>query len=128
MSRFTPVMSTRAIHEDLNMIEVPIPYAERVGRSKLTIVGDGTRFLQSIVWTALAYNPVRLLGGLGVHHFYLGSMGAGIVVLLLSCCGVGAIVGLVEGILLLVMKDDEFNAKYNEREPESMEFVFQKKP
>ena len=56
---FTPVMSTRAIHEQLKMVEVPIPYAERVGRSKLTIVGDGTRFLQSIVWTALDYNPVR---------------------------------------------------------------------
>jgi hypothetical protein len=63
---FTPVMSTRAIHEDLKMVEVPIPYAERVGRSKLTIVGDGTCFLQSIVWTALDYNPVRLLGAVGV--------------------------------------------------------------
>ncbi len=63
---FTPVMSTRAIHERLNMVEVPIPYAERVGRSKLTIVGDGTRFLQSIVWTALNYNPVRVLGAVGV--------------------------------------------------------------
>ncbi len=63
---FTPVMSTRAIHEQIKMIEVPIPYAERLGRSKLTIVGDGTRFLQSIVWTALDYNPVRILGGVGV--------------------------------------------------------------
>jgi hypothetical protein len=63
---FTPVMSTRAIHEDLEMIEVPIPYAERLGRSKLTIVGDGTRFLQSIVWTALGYNPVRILGAVGL--------------------------------------------------------------
>ena len=63
---FTPVMSTRAIHETLSMVEVPIPYSERVGRSKLTIVGDGTRFLQSIVWTALNYNPVRILGAIGV--------------------------------------------------------------
>jgi len=37
-----------------------------VGRSKLTVVGDGTRFLQSIVWTALNYNPVRVLGGAGL--------------------------------------------------------------
>lgn len=63
---FTPVMSTRAIHERLKMMEVPITYAERMGRSKLTIVGDGTRFLQSIVWTALQYNPVRVLGAIGV--------------------------------------------------------------
>jgi glycosyltransferase involved in cell wall biosynthesis len=63
---FTPVMSTRAIHEELKMVKVPIPYAERLGRSKLAIVGDGTRFLQSIVWTALSYNPVRVLGAIGV--------------------------------------------------------------
>lgn len=62
---FTPVMSTRAIHEELKMVEVPIPYAERMGRSKLTVVDDGTLFLQSIVWTALGYNPVRVLGGIG---------------------------------------------------------------
>ena len=63
---FTPVMSIRATHEELKIVEAPIPYHERVGRSKLSVVGDGTRFLQSIVWTALMYNPVRVFGGLGV--------------------------------------------------------------
>jgi TM2 domain-containing membrane protein YozV len=68
-----------------------------------------------------------LLGWLGVHHFYLGSMGAGVVCLLLSFCfGLGALLGIVEGILILVMKDDEFDARYNQREPGSMEFVFMK--
>lgn len=68
-----------------------------------------------------------LLGGLGIHHFYLGSMGAGVVCLLASLCfGLGALLGLVEGILLLVMKDEEFDARYNQREPGSMEFVFMK--
>jgi TM2 domain-containing membrane protein YozV len=70
-----------------------------------------------------------LLGGFGIHHFYLGSTTAGIVTLVLTCCtGLGGILGLVEGIMLLVMSDDDFNAKYNYREPEGMEFVFQKKP
>jgi len=63
---FTPVMSTRAIHEGVKMVEVPIPYSERVGRSKLSVVNDGMRFLNSIVWTALSYNPVRILGALGL--------------------------------------------------------------
>lgn len=63
---FTPVMSTRAIHEGIKMTEVPIPYSERVGRSKLNVVRDGTRFLNSIVWTALSYNPVRILGMAGL--------------------------------------------------------------
>jgi hypothetical protein len=63
---FTPVMSTRAIHENLKMVEVPIPYSERVGRSKLSVVNDGLRFFNSIVWTALSYNPVRILGMIGL--------------------------------------------------------------
>ena len=69
-----------------------------------------------------------ILGGLGVHHYYLGSVGAGLICLVASCCvGVGGVLGLVEGILLLVMTDEEFDAKYNIREPESVEFEFQKK-
>jgi glycosyltransferase involved in cell wall biosynthesis len=63
---FTPVMSTRALHEQIRWREVPIPYKERVGRSKLSVVRDGIRFLQTIVWTALNYNPVRILGGIGL--------------------------------------------------------------
>ena len=59
---FTPAMSTRAIYENLHIVEVPIPYAERIGRSKLSVVRDGLRFTNAIVWTALAYNPVRILG------------------------------------------------------------------
>jgi glycosyltransferase involved in cell wall biosynthesis len=62
----TPVMSTRALHEGINIGEVPIPYSERVGRSKLSVVRDGRIFLQSMVWTALSYNPVRILGLLGL--------------------------------------------------------------
>jgi hypothetical protein len=62
----TPVMSTRALHEGLVMVEVPIPYSERQGRSKLSVLRDGMRFAQSIVWTALTYNPVRQLGLVGL--------------------------------------------------------------
>jgi hypothetical protein len=62
----TPVMSTRAIHEGVAMAEVPIPYSERVGRSKLSVVRDGSLFLHSILWTVLAYNPVRILGLVGL--------------------------------------------------------------
>jgi hypothetical protein len=58
-------MSTRALHEGLKMVEVAIPYSERAGRSKLSVVRDGLRFAESIVWTAMCYNPVRLLGMVG---------------------------------------------------------------
>lgn len=71
---FTPIMSTRALHEEIRMAEVAIPYSERVGRSKLSVVRDGTRYVQTITWTALNYNPVRILGGLAL--LTLGVAGA----------------------------------------------------
>ena len=43
------------------------------------------------------------LGGFGVHNFYLGYTGKGIAQILLTFCfGIGAIWGLIEGILILV--------------------------
>lgn len=69
---FTPVMSTRAMHEDITVVEVPIPYSERVGRSKLSVVHDGTRFLNSILMTALTYNPTRIFGLIGTGLVGLG--------------------------------------------------------
>jgi glycosyltransferase involved in cell wall biosynthesis len=62
---FTPVMSTRSVHEGLKVLEIPIPYRERTGRSKLSVVRDGIRFLWTIVWTALQYNPARILESTG---------------------------------------------------------------
>jgi hypothetical protein len=76
----TPVMSTRAVHEGVRLVEVPIPYKERVGRSKLSVARDGMRFLQTIVLTALSYNPVRLLGGVGVGCVALGGLIAAVLV------------------------------------------------
>jgi len=70
----TPVMSTRALHEGLKMVETPIPYSERQGRSKLNVVRDGTRFAQSIVWTALTYNPVRQLGLIGLAALLIAAL------------------------------------------------------
>jgi hypothetical protein len=81
----TPVMSTRALHEGLKMVEVPIPYSERQGRSKLSVVRDGMRFAQSIVWTALTYNPVRPLGLIGLACMAVAlAVAIGIVVLRLQ--------------------------------------------
>jgi glycosyltransferase involved in cell wall biosynthesis len=82
---FTPVMSTRALHERIKMVEVPIIYSERVGRSKLSVVRDGLRFANSIVWTAMSYNPVRLLGMIGVFAVCLAlAVGIGLVALRLQ--------------------------------------------
>lgn len=81
----TPVMSTRAIHENVRIAEIAIPYSERVGRSKLSVVRDGSIFLQSILWTVLTYNPVRILGLLGLAGVGLaGLVAVGLVLARLS--------------------------------------------
>jgi glycosyltransferase involved in cell wall biosynthesis len=79
---FTPVMTTRAIHEGIKIVEVPIPYSERLGRSKLSVVNDGLRFLKSIVLTALSYNPVRILGLLGLAGVAFAAVVAALLVVL----------------------------------------------
>ncbi len=82
---FTPVMTLRAIHEGLRLVEVPIPYSERIGRSKLSVVRDGLRYARSLIWTALSYNPVRVLGALGLGGVAVTALvGLGLVLLRLS--------------------------------------------
>jgi hypothetical protein len=70
---FTPAMSARAIYEGLRMIEVPIPYRERLGQSKLHPLQDGVRFLHAIVWTVMTYNPVRVFGMAGFGLIVAGA-------------------------------------------------------
>lgn len=52
-----------------------------------------------------------LLGGLGVHKFYVGAWGWGLVYLLFVWTYIPAILGLVEGIRYLTLSNDEFNRK-----------------
>lgn len=55
-----------------------------------------------------------LLGGLGVHRFYLGDTTGGIIriVITLVTCGFGQIIGLIEGIIYLTKTDEQFNQEY----------------
>jgi glycosyltransferase involved in cell wall biosynthesis len=70
---FTPAMSSRAIFDPhLSIVEAPMPYDERTGDSKLRVMGDGLRFLRTIVDTALTYRPLRLLGSAGLVALALG--------------------------------------------------------
>ncbi len=54
-----------------------------------------------------------VLGGLGIHKFYLGQNGWGIIYLLFFWTFIPAIVAFVEFILLLLMNDDRFDEKFN---------------
>jgi TM2 domain-containing membrane protein YozV len=53
-----------------------------------------------------------LLGGLGIHKFYLGRIGWGIVYLIFCWTFIPSIAGLIEGILYLTATDEDFERKY----------------
>lgn len=56
-----------------------------------------------------------LLGGIGIHKFYLGKVGMGILYLLLCWTYVPAIIGLIEGIVYLASNDENFQLKHKVR-------------
>jgi len=104
---FTPAMTARVACMGGVFVEHPIPYSERVGQSKLSVLGDGVRFLRVILGTVFAYFPLRVFGplaalcllaaaGLGLMPLQRWLDGAGlaewmiyrlITVLTLSTCG-----------------------------------------
>jgi TM2 domain-containing membrane protein YozV len=55
-----------------------------------------------------------LLGGFGVHKFILGYTTEGIIQIVITfvTCGIGSVVGLVEGIIYLTKSDEDFVRTY----------------
>lgn len=53
-----------------------------------------------------------LLGGLGAHKFYQGRIGLGVIYLCFSWTLIPALIGFIEGILMLVADEEEYEKKY----------------
>lgn len=56
-----------------------------------------------------------ILGGLGIHKFYLGNVGMGILYLLFCWTYIPCIIGLIEGIIYLTSNDHNFQIKHKVR-------------
>ena len=72
---FTPAMSARALLDReacVKLVEIDMPYCDRVGESKLHAVRDGFRFLGVITKTALIYRPIRFAALLAAGTFIGG--------------------------------------------------------
>jgi TM2 domain-containing membrane protein YozV len=55
-----------------------------------------------------------LLGSFGAHKFYLGYTKEGIIQLIVTIvtCGLGGVIGFIEGIIYLTKPDDQFYQTY----------------
>ncbi|MCH2126329.1 MAG: TM2 domain-containing protein [Pirellulaceae bacterium] len=55
-----------------------------------------------------------LLGSLAVHRFVLGDTKGGLIRILINVvtCGVGSVIGLIEGIIYLTKSEEEFVQTY----------------
>jgi len=53
------------------------------------------------------------LGGFGIHRFYLGQTGLGLLYLIFFWTFIPAFIALIDFIVLLLMSEEIFNQKYN---------------
>jgi TM2 domain-containing membrane protein YozV len=53
-----------------------------------------------------------MLGGLGGQHFYLGNTVAGILSIVFCWTYIPAIIGLIQGVMLLCMNEHDFHVRY----------------
>jgi TM2 domain-containing membrane protein YozV len=54
-----------------------------------------------------------LVGSLGIHKFLLGYTTEGVIQIILNIfCGLGGLIGLIEGIIYLTKTDEEFYQTY----------------
>ena len=83
---------------------VSVPHAPAGRRSQ----GDRNKYVAAL----LAF----LIGSLGIHRFYLGRIGSGIAMLVLSCTVIGLLVSVpwafIDMIRFLIMSDREFETRY----------------
>lgn len=98
------------------MAEFPPPDAPPRGRGIDDFSNDGRRReprhgepKSKVVAAILAL----VLGGLGVHHFYLGNATLGVCYLLFFWTFIPAVIAFVEAIVFLTMSDAAFDDKYN---------------
>lgn len=64
----------------------------------------------------IAFLLAIFLGGLGIHKFYLGQIGWGIIYLLFCWTFIPGFIALFEGCIYLMMSDEIFHQKYMSKE------------
>ncbi|QAY78787.1 TM2 domain-containing protein [Sphingosinicella sp. BN140058] len=86
----------------------PVRPAYDIASVRAPVANDRNKYIAALI--AFAFGP------LGIHRFYLGRTGTGILMLVLSCTIVGLLLSvpwaIIDMIRYLVMSEREFEARY----------------
>ncbi len=101
---FTTTITMALMTEGRKVVFVPIRYAMRVGSSKIRPIRDTSNFLMLICRTALAFNPMKVFGPVGVLLTAIGVALLLMRLLLPHPVGVATtVIVLVAGLQVLAM-------------------------
>ncbi len=93
-------------------IELPLPEANDTGNQALaTSIHDEPARATHHVDRQTAGFLAIFLGTVGVHKFYMGHVGAGLLCCFFCWTFIPTIVGIVEGIKLFSMTEEEFQKR-----------------
>ena len=90
-------------------INIDKPIANMTNKDGKTMPTNKNSYKSKTVAGLLAL----FLGSIGIHKFYLGKSGWGIVYILLSWTYVTILVSVIEGITYFAMNGEDFDNKYN---------------
>ena len=85
---------------------------ENPAQPQTTIINNGPAAVYTEKSRVAAILLCFFLGSFGIHSFYLGRVGAGILALLFCWTFIPALVAFIQFIILLCMSDTEFKEKY----------------
>ena len=92
------------------------PQAQPQAQPQVVYVQQNTAHPERAAWPVkskvVAAVLAFLLGGLGVHKFYMGQIGAGVLYLLFCWTYIPCLIAFIEGIMYLCTSDDDFERKY----------------
>ncbi len=93
-------------------IKIKAEICPKCGVRQINVANNGTAAngKNRILAAILAF----CLGGIGIHKFYLGRIGAGIAYALFCWTFIPALLAFIDFIILLVMSDEAFDAKYGQ--------------